>query len=216
MPCRRSGGRPPDRPWRRSRAAPCCWARPGCCRSAAKPSSRRSRRPRRPWLRRRARRRSRHCLRHPARLSLHRAPRPAQWSLPGPNPRSRPGRDRLHPPPQRGSRPRRRRPARRHSGLRRAQGPGGPARISAAVRPWRPARYGRARRRVPAASRSSIVQTASTPGATRADSVSIDRIFARAWGERTTAPCRAPGKFMSSMYLPRPVRNRRSSRRGAG
>ena len=57
------------------------------------------------------------------------------------------------------------------------------------------------------------VSTARTPAIDSAARVSILRIFAWAWGLRTTAICAAPSRWMSATYLPCPVIKAGSSRR---
>src|SRR4029077_19348738 len=60
---------------------------------------------------------------------------------------------------------------------------------------------------------SAAVNTASTPGITRAAAASMLRISACACGERSTAACAIPSKTISSRYRPLPVAKRWSSRR---
>jgi len=61
------------------------------------------------------------------------------------------------------------------------------------------------------AARSAPVSTASTPGALRAASARIALIRACAWGERMMWAQAWSGRVMSSVYVPAPVRKRRSS-----
>ncbi len=60
------------------------------------------------------------------------------------------------------------------------------------------------------------VSTASTPGDASAPALSIDRLRAWAWGERTITVCANPDRCRSSAKLPRPVRRRKSSLRRTG